>query len=143
MAVVPHDARSRWEDDFVTGTHADNVAFLIPVVGVLAYCVAGGAVWMRWQRRTLRQRPPALHNDPEAYLSYLLPQLIAFELLAWFNAVVGCSLILFVIPNLLSLNGLYLILGFGIGIIGFAVLFVGLDVWLAARIRAIVPWPGW
>ena len=109
----------------------------IVVLFFVTYLVAGSVLFRRWRRRSRWQRPPSLHTDPDGWLSSWFPQLIAMEFFAWFGAAIMALLLVFLSPIMNTAAAPYTLLGFGIGLGGYAILFVAIDVTLVVRTRAI------
>lgn len=105
-----------------------NSTALVLFVGFLAYAALGGIAMRLWQRRTRRPRPANVYANPNAWLAYWLPQLIAFEMFALIGAGGMAFLLTVTSPLFKTAEGATVKLGFVIGVAGCAVLFAACDV---------------
>ncbi|HEU5441376.1 MAG TPA: hypothetical protein VFU88_18970 [Ktedonobacterales bacterium] len=117
--------------------HNVNLLALLLWGGLVAYSSVGALVVKHWRRRRALQPLPSPRTDPSAWLSSWLPELIAYEVIAWSGAVITTIIVLAVTPIMRGPNAPYALLGFGIGLVGIALFFAVVDVALVVRVRAI------
>jgi hypothetical protein len=126
------------EEKDVTQSSANVVAYA-PLVFLAAYTLVGGLALRLWfgRYRRSRIRPRSFNADPEAYLSYWLPQVVVAEVFTLVGSVIMCLLLLFVTGLAHRADALYTWIGFG-SAIGFWILFsAGVNVALVARVHAL------
>lgn len=123
-------------DDAVADHNVNPLALLF-TAGIVLYGIAGGLCLRYWRRRRGQQPPPSLRTAPSAWLSSWLPELIAFEFITWSGAVIATIVMLVVTPIMRGPNAPYALLGFGIGLVGYAIFFAAVDVALVVRVRAM------
>jgi hypothetical protein len=97
--------------DDVVADHNVNLLALLLTAGIVLYGVVGGLCLRYWRHRRGQRPPPSLRTAPSARLSSWLPELIAFEFIAWFGAVIATIIVLAVTPIMRGLNAPYALLG--------------------------------
>lgn len=100
---------------------------ILLLMALLAYGALGGVTMQIWQQRTWHQRPANMFGNPEAWLNYWLPKVIAAELFALVGAA-AFSISAFAAGHLFAGPfGSSIWLSLIIGLPGIAILFAMID----------------